>query len=96
MPTYDYECRSCGHELEAFHAMSADPLTDCPSCGKPDLKRKIGTGAGLIFKGSGFYQTDYRSDSYKQAAKAESASPKEPKKDAPGKPEPKAAAATGK
>ena len=71
MPTYDYECRACGYEMEAFHAMSADPLTDCPECGKPKLKRKIGLGAGLIFKGSGFYQTDYRSDSYKQGVKAE-------------------------
>ncbi len=75
MPTYDYECRSCGHELEVFHAMSADPLTDCPSCGESALKRKIGLGAGLIFKGSGFYQTDYRSDSYKKGANADSGSP---------------------
>ena len=86
MPTYDYECRSCGHELEAFHAMSAAPLTDCPGCGKPELKRKIGLGAGLIFKGSGFYQTDYRSDSYKQAAKAEKESSGS---DKPSKKEPK-------
>lgn len=71
MPTYDYECRACGHRMEAFHAMSADPLKDCPDCGKPELKRLIGTGAGLLFKGSGFYQTDYRSDSYQKAAKAE-------------------------
>jgi predicted nucleic acid-binding Zn ribbon protein len=54
--------------------MSADPLKDCPECGKPELKRQIGPGAGLLFKGSGFYQTDYRSDSYKKAAKAESGS----------------------
>ncbi|MCC5847230.1 MAG: zinc ribbon domain-containing protein [Verrucomicrobia bacterium] len=71
MPTYDYYCTECAHELEAFHAMSAAPLKDCPACGKPALKRKIGTGAGLIFKGSGFYQTDYRSDSYQKSAKAE-------------------------
>jgi len=57
--------------MEAFHSMSAPPLKDCPACGKPGLKRKIGTGAGLIFKGSGFYSTDYRSDSYKTAAKSE-------------------------
>lgn len=71
MPTYDYVCTLCDHEMEAFHSMSAPPLQDCPACGKPGLKRKIGTGAGLIFKGAGFYTTDYRSDSYKNAAKAE-------------------------
>jgi len=62
MPTYDYQCQDCGHEMEAFHSMKADPLTDCPACGKPALKRKIGRGAGIIFKGSGFYQTDYKND----------------------------------
>jgi len=71
MPTYDYACAECGHELEAFHSMSAPSLKDCPVCGKPGLKRKIGTGSGLIFKGSGFYSTDYRSDSYKSAAKSD-------------------------
>ncbi len=71
MPTYDYYCETCGHEMEAFHSMSAEPLKDCPACGRPDLKRRIGTGAGLLFKGSGFYQTDYRSDSYKKGAKAD-------------------------
>jgi len=75
MPTYDYECQECNHKLEAFHAMSADPLKVCPSCGKPALKRQIGTGAGLLFKGSGFYQTDYRSDSYKKSAAADSSKP---------------------
>lgn len=76
MPTYDYECQKCHHHLEAFHAMSAEPLKDCPACGKPALKRLIGTGAGLLFKGSGFYQTDYRSDSYKKSAAADSGSSK--------------------
>ena len=76
MPTYDYKCKACEHEMEAFHSMSADPLKDCPACGKPELKRQIGPGAGLLFKGSGFYQTDYRSDSYKKAAKEESGSAK--------------------
>ncbi|WFB37114.1 zinc ribbon domain-containing protein [Kiritimatiellota bacterium B12222] len=75
MPTYDYECQECHHQLEAFHAMSADPLKDCPECGKPALKRQIGTGAGLLFKGSGFYQTDYRSDSYKKSAAADASKP---------------------
>jgi putative FmdB family regulatory protein len=79
MPTYDYQCQACDHQLEAFHSMSAEPLKDCPSCGKPELKRLIGPGAGLLFKGSGFYQTDYRSDSYKKAAEKESSSPKEKK-----------------
>lgn len=87
MPTYDYQCTECGHEMEAFHSMSAPPLTDCPACGKPALKRKIGTGAGLIFKGSGFYQTDYRSDNYHKAAKAEkeTSKPADKKKDTPAK-----------
>jgi len=76
MPTYDYYCESCDHEMEAFHSMSAEPLKDCPACGRPDLKRRIGTGAGLLFKGSGFYQTDYRSESYQKGAKAESSSAK--------------------
>jgi putative FmdB family regulatory protein len=77
MPTYDYQCQACQHRLEAFHAMSAEPLKDCPACGKPKLKRQIGPGAGLLFKGTGFYQTDYRSDSYKKAAEKESGSKKE-------------------
>ena len=78
MPTYEYRCQACSHEHEAFQAMSAAPLRKCPKCGKLKLKRLIGTGAGIIFKGSGFYQTDYRSESYKSAAKAETekASPK--------------------
>jgi putative FmdB family regulatory protein len=71
MPTYDYVCLECDHALEAFHAMSAPSLKECPACGKPALKRKIGTGAGLLFKGSGFYITDYRSDSYQKAAKSD-------------------------
>ena len=73
MPTYDYRCETCGHEFEVFQSMKDDRLTDCPQkdCdGK--IRRLIGTGAGIIFKGSGFYETDYRSDSYKQAAQADS------------------------
>lgn len=72
MPTYDYVCDSCGHEFEAFESIKADPQTDCPRCEKPKLRRKIGAGAAILFKGSGFYQTDYRSESYKKAAKADS------------------------
>lgn len=71
MPTYDYRCNACGHEFEEFQSITASPLRKCPDCGKSALRRLIGTGAGIIFKGSGFYETDYRSDSYKQAAKAD-------------------------
>jgi putative FmdB family regulatory protein len=73
MPTYEYECQKCGHQFEAKQSMKDPHLTDCPQaeCVGP-IKRKIGLGAGLIFKGSGFYITDYRSDSYKAAAKKDS------------------------
>jgi len=71
MPTYDYRCTSCEHEFEAFQSMTAKPLKKCPECEKNALERLIGTGAGLIFKGSGFYETDYRSESYKKAQEAE-------------------------
>lgn len=71
MPTYDYECSSCGHRFEEFQSMSAKPLKKCPECGKSALERLIGLGAGIIFKGGGFYETDYRSDSYKKAAEAD-------------------------
>jgi putative FmdB family regulatory protein len=72
MPTYDYECQACGHAFELFQSMTAAVKRTCPSCGKPRLKRLIGTGAGVIFKGGGFYETDYRSESYKKAAAGES------------------------
>lgn len=83
MPTYEYVCDACDHEMEEFQSMTAKPLRKCPSCGKNKLRRLIGTGAGIIFKGSGFYETDYRSDSYKNAAKKdkEAASPKSDSKD---------------
>lgn len=60
MPTYDYVCSACGHRFEEFQAMSAEPLKKCPACKKSKLERLIGAGAGVIFKGSGFYQTDYK------------------------------------
>lgn len=73
MPTYEYECQTCGHQFEARQSMKDPHLTDCPKpeCAGP-VKRRIGVGAGFIFKGNGFYITDYRSDSYKAAAKKDS------------------------
>ena len=79
MPTYEYKCDKCGHHFDQLQSITAKPLRKCPKCGKSALKRLIGTGAGLIFKGSGFYATDYRSESYKQGAKSET-SPKTPDK----------------
>jgi len=69
MPTYDYECASCGHVEEIFQAITDKPKRKCPSCKKLSFKRLIGSGAGIIFKGSGFYETDYRSKSYQDGAK---------------------------
>lgn len=82
MPTYDYVCDTCGNEFEAFESIVSQPQTDCPKCKAPKLRRKIGPGAAILFKGSGFYKTDYRSDSYKSAAKAEKSSSGTTKSDA--------------
>jgi putative FmdB family regulatory protein len=71
MPTYDYICDACKHEFEAYESIKADSQTICPTCHEPKLRRKIGAGAAILFKGSGFYQTDYRSESYKKGAAAE-------------------------
>jgi len=71
MPTYDYICRACGHQFERFQPMTAPVKRKCPKCGKSRLERLIGSGAGIIFKGSGFYQTDYRSEGYKKSAEAD-------------------------
>ena len=68
MPTYDYECDACGHTFELFQSISEPNQKKCPKCNKLKLRRLFGTGAAVVFKGSGFYQTDYRSDSYKKAA----------------------------
>ena len=68
MPTYDYECDACGHAFEEFQSIKAEPIRKCPQCGRKKVRRLIGIGAGVIFKGSGFYQTDYRSESYKAGA----------------------------
>jgi len=69
MPTYEYVCKNCGHKFEKFQSITANSLRKCPQCGKMKLQRLIGSGAGIIFKGSGFYQTDYRTDSYKSGEK---------------------------
>jgi putative FmdB family regulatory protein len=97
MPTYEYECEKCGHRFELFQSMSEPRRKRCPKC-RGKVRRLIGTGAGMIFKGSGFYVTDYRSDSYKQDKKKESGDsspakdPPKPKSDAvpPPKKKPKA------
>ena len=68
MPTYEYRCLSCAHEFEAFQSISADPLTECPKC-KKEVKRLISAGGGILFKGNGFYITDYRSQNYQEQAK---------------------------
>ncbi|MER3416372.1 MAG: FmdB family transcriptional regulator [Gemmataceae bacterium] len=78
MPTYDYVCDHCEHQFEEFQYITEEPLRKCPRCGRKKLRRLIGPGAALLFKGSGFYITDYRSESYKAAARAE--------KEAAGKP----------
>jgi putative FmdB family regulatory protein len=71
MPTYEYICGNCKHEFERFQSIKSRPIRKCPECGKLKVQRLIGAGAGIIFKGSGFYQTDYRSESYKKAAESE-------------------------
>ena len=71
MPTYEYQCDACDHRFEEFQSMKDDALEKCPKCKKKKLRRLFGTGAAILFKGSGFYETDYRSDSYKTAAKAD-------------------------
>jgi putative FmdB family regulatory protein len=75
MPTYDYECDACDHKFELYQSITADPEKKCPKCKKMKLRRLIGTGAAVVFKGSGFYQTDYRSESYKKSAAADSKAP---------------------
>jgi putative FmdB family regulatory protein len=73
MPTYEYQCRACNHRFEELQSFSEAPLKKCPACKKKRLQRLLGAGAAIIFKGAGFYQTDYRSESYKSAAKADEA-----------------------
>jgi putative FmdB family regulatory protein len=71
MPTYEYVCDACDHAFELFQQMRDPVKRKCPKCGRPKLRRLVGTGAGIIFRGSGFYETDYRSESYKKAAESE-------------------------
>jgi putative FmdB family regulatory protein len=78
MPTYEYRCEKCHHEFEELQSFKDDPLKVCPKCHEEALRRLFGTGAAILFKGSGFYETDYRSESYKKAAKAEQESTTKP------------------
>jgi putative FmdB family regulatory protein len=73
VPTYEYCCAACGFCFEQFQSITSRPLRKCPQCGRMQLNRLIGTGAGILFKGNGFYETDYRSEGYKQAQKKEGA-----------------------
>lgn len=82
MPTYDYVCDACEHRFELFQPITEAPKKKCPECGKSKLRRLFGTGAAVVFKGSGFYQTDYRSDSYKKAAEADKKSSSESQSEA--------------
>ena len=81
MPTYEYKCDACGLDFERFQQMSAAPVKKCPRCGKRKVRKLISAGAGMIFKGSGFYITDYRDQGYKDSAKADTAAPAETKSD---------------
>jgi putative FmdB family regulatory protein len=77
MPTYDYLCDDCGHQFELFQGITEAVKRKCPECNKNKLRRLFGTGAAIVFKGSGFYQTDYRSEGYKKAAEADNKSTSE-------------------
>ena len=79
MPSYDYICHDCSHEFESFQQMSAEVLRNCPKCGKDSLQRLIGTGAALVFKGSGFYETDYKNTSKTSDSSKEKPSESKPK-----------------
>ena len=90
MPTYEYRCTACQTEFEKFQRMSDEPGAECPACGAP-AERRLSGGAGLLFKGSGFYITDYRSDSYKKAAKADTGGGSAGSDAKPSKPDTKSA-----
>lgn len=93
MPTYEYRCAACAHTFEEFQSMTADPFEICPQCGKSTLKRVMGGGAGLIFKGSGFYLTDYRKGSSSSSPKGPSDS--KPPTSGGSSPDAKPASGTG-
>ncbi len=84
MPTYDYVCDACEHAFEEFQGFNDEVLTKCPRCGKKKLRRLFGSGAAILFKGSGFYETDYRSESYNAAAKKDQEAAKPAPADAGG------------
>ena len=86
MPTYEYECGKCGHRMEHFQSMTEKPLKKCPKCAKSSLQRLIGSGSGVIFKGSGFYETDYKRAGSKKESSGESGGAKESKPAEPSKP----------
>src|ERR671912_936648 len=84
MPTYDYKCDGCGHQFEEMQSFSADPLKQCPKCGQDQLRRLFGTGAAILFKGGGFYETDYkRGEGYKKAEQSDSGTPAKPAESTP-------------
>ena len=101
MPTYEYICDACQHEFEKFQSIKADAITLCPECGQERVRRKISTGAGILFKGGGFYETDYRSAGYNEAKKKDTGEAKpetksDAKSDAPAKADAPAAKAEPK
>jgi len=102
MPTYTYECKKCGHQMDVFHTMSATPRVRCEACGSTRMQRLLGTGAGIIFKGSGFYETDYKQNGKKtetaEKSEGKAESKPEPKAEAKGKSQSESAgkAASGK
>ena len=93
MPTYDYECDACSHSFELFQGINDPVEKKCPECGKNKLRRLFGTGGAIVFKGSGFYQTDYRSESYKKGAKADKSSSESKSSDSKSSSDSKAPAA---
>ena len=90
MPTYEYKCNNCGHKFEKFHSITSAPIRKCPECGKNAVERLISAGGGLIFKGSGFYITDYRDSAYQDKAKADTEKSETPAKTADGESKPAA------
>jgi putative FmdB family regulatory protein len=95
MPTYEYECKKCGHRFELFQRISDPPRKRCPKC-RGSVRRLVGTGAGMIFKGSGFYATDYRSESYKKQKEKESGGKPKAKDESKGAPKPPAGGSSAK